>query len=343
MTSDAKIGLLLGLVFIFVIAFVINGLPRFRNTTNGSELTTNMVSSYNDPLGIGDKEREVQSLIDWPAPEAQAPQPEPQTPQPASESEENVRFRIKLPEKISHSPIVEATEEAQPAQPVVVERVKPDPADVVAQNTVEVLKQTPDLVSHTPAPQPAAEPKIEIKRPKPPRPVSPKVYTVTDGDNLAKIAKKFYGAEEGNKRTNIMRIFEANRGVLASPDEVGVGQHLLIPPTVTSRTVVSDNSATKTEDSADQNKTKGTLASVLFEKAESIGRKVLQADDTPKEKPKPAPSRQYVVQDGDYLWKIAARELGNGSRYKEIAKLNADVLDDETKLPIGTTLKLPAR
>jgi nucleoid-associated protein YgaU len=308
MTSDAKIGLLLGLVFIFVIAFVINGLPRFRNTTNGSELTTNMVSSYNDPLGIGDKEREVQSLIDWPAPEAQAPQPE-----------------------------------AQPAQPVVVERVKPDAADVVAQNTVEVLKQTPDLVSHTPAPQPAAEPKIEIKRPKPPRPVSPKVYTVTDGDNLAKIAKKFYGAEEGNKRTNIMRIFEANRGVLASPDEVGVGQHLLIPPTVTSRTVVSDNSAAKTEDSADQNKTKGTLASVLFEKAESIGRKVLQADDTPKEKPKPAPSRQYVVRDGDYLWKIAARELGNGSRYKEIAKLNADVLDDETKLPIGTTLKLPAR
>ena len=30
MTSDAKIGLLLGLVFIFVIAFVINGLPNLR-------------------------------------------------------------------------------------------------------------------------------------------------------------------------------------------------------------------------------------------------------------------------------------------------------------------------
>ena len=30
MTSDAKIGLLLGLVFIFVIAFVINGLPSLH-------------------------------------------------------------------------------------------------------------------------------------------------------------------------------------------------------------------------------------------------------------------------------------------------------------------------
>ena len=34
MTSDAKIGLLLGLVFIFVIAFVINGLPSLRPPTS---------------------------------------------------------------------------------------------------------------------------------------------------------------------------------------------------------------------------------------------------------------------------------------------------------------------
>lgn len=37
MTSDAKIGLLLGLVFIFVIAFIINGLPgsaRNKTATN---------------------------------------------------------------------------------------------------------------------------------------------------------------------------------------------------------------------------------------------------------------------------------------------------------------------
>ena len=53
MTSDAKVGLLLGLIFIFIIAFVLNGMPRFRKAANNSELTTNMVNSQNDKLGIG--------------------------------------------------------------------------------------------------------------------------------------------------------------------------------------------------------------------------------------------------------------------------------------------------
>ncbi|MGA2094604.1 MAG: hypothetical protein ABSH16_14575 [Sedimentisphaerales bacterium] len=39
MTSDAKIGLLLGLVFIFVIAFIINGLPGFHHKDDGNKLT----------------------------------------------------------------------------------------------------------------------------------------------------------------------------------------------------------------------------------------------------------------------------------------------------------------
>ncbi|MEJ2704660.1 MAG: LysM peptidoglycan-binding domain-containing protein [Sedimentisphaerales bacterium] len=342
MTSDAKIGLLLGLVFIFVIAFVINGLPRFRSTTNGSELTTNMVSSYNDPLGIGDKEREVQSLIDWPEPQTPEQPAEPQTAQPASEREENIRFRIKLPEKISSPPIVEAADESTPA---VADEVAPDPVKVVEQDPVEVVARTPETVSHAPAPQPAspqpvAEPKIEVKKPSPRRPVSPKVYTVADGDNLAKIAKKFYGAEEGNKRASIMRIFEANRGLLASPDEVGAGQQLLIPPP--SRAETPGNASTKAQSKPDERKSGGTLTDALFETVKSVGRTVLQPDK-PKDEPKPPATRQYVVQDGDYLWKIATRELGDGSRYKEIAKLNTDILDDETKLRIGTTLKLPAR
>ena len=59
MTSDAKIGLLLGLVFIFIIAFLINGLPDFSRSTNNNELTTNMVMSQKDSPGIAAKERKV--------------------------------------------------------------------------------------------------------------------------------------------------------------------------------------------------------------------------------------------------------------------------------------------
>ena len=311
MTSDAKIGLLLGLVFIFVIAFVINGLPRFRSATNGSELTTNMVSSQNDPLGIGDREREAQSLINWPE---QIEDQQPEAAQPAMQDDEDIRFKIELPETISYAPIIETAEEPEPApiQPI-------EPAST--ESTEPAVAELPE----PPAPQPATDETIEIKRPRPARPVSPKVYVVSDGDNLAKIAMQLYGAEEGNRRANIMRIFEANRGLLTSPDEIRIGQKLVIPPPL---------GAART----DRNKAEDTLPSSLFEKAESIGRKLLQTD-----KQKTTSSRQYVVREGDSLWQIAVQQLGDGSRYKEIAKLNADVLEDEDTLHVGTTLKMPAR
>ena len=53
--------------------------------------------------------------------------------------------------------------------------------------------------------------------------------------------------------------------------------------------------------------------------------------------------RLYTVRDGDSLWKIAADQLGDGSRYTEVAKLNDDVLSDEDSLTVGMTLKLPPK
>jgi LysM repeat protein len=54
MTSDAKIGLLLGLVFIFIIAFIINGLPNFRGSDNPNKLMDGMINSQDSGVdGIG--------------------------------------------------------------------------------------------------------------------------------------------------------------------------------------------------------------------------------------------------------------------------------------------------
>ncbi|GAH75684.1 unnamed protein product, partial [marine sediment metagenome] len=63
MGSDAKIGLLLGLVFIFLIAFLINGLPNFLKDSNNNELTTNMVGLQNNPPGLAAKERKAQEVF----------------------------------------------------------------------------------------------------------------------------------------------------------------------------------------------------------------------------------------------------------------------------------------
>ncbi|HZS54458.1 MAG TPA: LysM peptidoglycan-binding domain-containing protein [Bryobacteraceae bacterium] len=49
-------------------------------------------------------------------------------------------------------------------------------------------------------------------------------YTVQPGDTLSKIAKQFYG-----NANDYNRIFEANRDKLKNPDQIQVGQQLVIP------------------------------------------------------------------------------------------------------------------
>lgn len=54
-----------------------------------------------------------------------------------------------------------------------------------------------------------------------------------------------------------------------------------------------------------------------------------------------APPAAYTMRAGDTLWSIARKQLGDGSRYPEIQKLNG-IKDSELKrLPVGKVLKLP--
>ena len=271
MTSDAKIGLLLGLVFIFIIAFLINGLPSFHNARNNSELTTNGVGLQNNPPGLAARERRVQGIFNSVEPVKKRP-----------------RFKTPLPENSSN---VKTPDEIKPGAP-----------------------------TH---PLPAAK-ENESGKVKPSKPALPKFYVVVEDDNLAVIAKKFYGDEKGNKTINVTRIFQANRKLLGSPDEIYVGQKLIIPPLPAS--------------APDKNKTENVFSASIFEKVKSIGQRHLSPDGR-----KAKQSKRYVVREGDSLWKIAAEQLGDGSRYTEIAKLNADILDDEDTLSIGMRLKMPAR
>ena len=52
-----------------------------------------------------------------------------------------------------------------------------------------------------------------------------KYHTVVSGDSLSKIAKQVYGDANA-----YMKIFEANRPMLANPDKIYPGQNLRIPP-----------------------------------------------------------------------------------------------------------------
>jgi nucleoid-associated protein YgaU len=302
MTSDAKIGLLLGLVFIFIIAFVINGLPRFRSITNGSEMTTNMVSSQNDTHPIGSRERQAPGVFDW---TEQANEQTYQEPQPPLEQKEDVRFKIQLPNDIMVAKDTSIMEIAEEVKATIPEPVEPAPQ-----------VETPE--------EPVEKTVVVVKEPEPAKPVSPKFYVVSENDNLASIAKKVYGPEQGNRKVNIDRIFEANRMMLKSPDEIYIGQKLEIPPLVASQTETKE--------------TNSTIVDSIFEKVKSIGRKQLSTGPD-----KANQSVPYIVQEDDNLWSIAAEQLGNGSRYREITKLNANVLKDENELTVGMLLRMPVR
>jgi nucleoid-associated protein YgaU len=286
MTRDVKIGLLLGLAFIFMIAFVINGLPSFRGDSN--ELTNSMVGPPNKQPGIGANERDV---INWTDSIEEQPF---RAGHPLLE-EPDIRYRTELP----HGPVV----------------VKSNtPSSLNTSDTVK--KVDPRVIEQT---------RRDVPKPRIVKPSLPKIYEVTDGDNLALIATKYYGEVEGNKRANIMRIFEANRNLLKTADEIQVGQKLIIPP-------LRDLASSK-------EKNKDGLASSFFEKVKSIGRERLSLKKPVRAKQ----GKSYTVREGDSLWKIAANQLGDGSRYTEVAKLNDDVLSDEDSLTVGMTLKIPAR
>jgi nucleoid-associated protein YgaU len=330
MTSDAKIGLLLGLVFIFVIAFVINGLPSFRAATNNSELTTNMVSSQKETWGIGTNERKIQDGIDWTGQPIEDPVEEPfeeiaQEP----EDTEDIRYQVPLPENIA---IVEDTSIG--LTPEMVEHTLAQSDDPLAGEPTAPEPTEPEDVETIAFELPPVERTPEPEKPESARRTMPKVYVVSDGDNLGSIAKRFYGPDEGNRWVNSLKIFEANRGVLESPHKLVIGQKIVVPPLKAPK--------------PDNDKPTAGPSGSLFEQVKSIGRKLLPAADKPKPAPKPMPKpkphRQYVVQSDDSLWQIATKQLGDPVRYKEIVKLNPGVLKNEnTTLQIGMQLNLPAR
>lgn len=51
--------------------------------------------------------------------------------------------------------------------------------------------------------------------------------------------------------------------------------------------------------------------------------------------------RVYTIREGDTLYRIAQRELGNGGLWKELERSNADVIKDAGDLTPGTQIKIP--
>jgi len=314
MTSDAKIGLLLGLVFIFVIAFIINGLPGLHQKDDSNRLTTNMVGLESNPSGIGANERKVQMALD----------------QSAAPAGETAQSAVATP---AQQPMTNA------AQPAPTGAVASQP---VADNAIVGPMQTAPTTAIGPtASAPAQDvPAVNTQpttAPEAAQPAPAKVYVVQSGDSISGIAKKVYGVKEGVKQKNIDAIFAANRKTLNKISDLQVGQKLVIPSipgsTVASSSpaeVLTDKNFTKVESVGQQHPTANTSKPVSSPKA-----------DKPAAAAKPG--NVYVVKEGDSLWKIAASQLGDGNRYREIVKANSNILSSEDDIAVGMQLKMPAK
>jgi hypothetical protein len=388
MTSDAKIGLLLGLVFIFIIAFVINGLPRFRNALDNDEIKTTQDFVQDEPIGAtvrntpGVLEKPMPELFDnYPAPdenkgtESVGGYKTPWSDDTSVAQDEHADQSYYPQTYYAQDSTSEQTSDYTPAvyenengQDTLVS------SDAQDQDNVRDIRLFPFNISNTsevPINQPSDQQRGQFNRgapgfgwnaggfrqggsaqgggpgqwnrrgqqaqTQPPaqqaqqdktvqqsqtnQAALPKTYVVQEGDNnLSKIAKKFYGEEEGNRLVNVNKIFEANKNVLKSPDKVFVGQTIVIP---------------QPELPAQNTKPSNVLKGTMFQTVPSIGG--IRQDTNNKQNT----GRWYEVKEDDNLWKIAAEQLGKGSRFNEISQLNADILTNENKLKPGMKLLLP--
>lgn len=344
MTADAKVGLLLGLVFIVVIALVVNGLPDFVQTAKSKGIVETSITTQTgtdlviDPAVV-DVARSLQPAhtIRYTEPPAEVVVLDGTSDAP-QESTEQVAAAVEKTDMVitPPKPEVAVVETAAPQTPLQKQ------ASTAAQTTVKQIEQAQQTESIPPAA----------------KQISGQAHVVAKGETLAVIAKKYYGSEAGNKLSTIEMLYEANKDTLDSPEKVRIGQKLVIPavkPSVAApaeRTVAQDKTlmerfkdmlepAGKTTKPASEavKTSKNDVSSAVTKTAD---KKSALVKVVPPAKPAVNGSKSYVeytVQDGDRLFKIAEKTLGDSSRADEIAKLNN--LSNPNSLKVGTKLKIP--
>ena len=126
-------------------------------------------------------------------------------------------------------------------------------------------------------------------------PLRKRTHIVQKGDNLWKLAKKYYG--DGSKW---QIIHEANKAIIRRTTALKVGLEIIIPEPVV----------------APEEKAEGPSL-------ESLGK------------------RTYVIKRGDFLWNLAIKFYGDGTKWQIIYEANKTVIPNPTLLPVGKKIVIP--
>lgn len=143
------------------------------------------------------------------------------------------------------------------------------------------------------------------------RPQRQRVHMVKikEGETLSELAAEHLGS--AGKWQLIM---DVNTDVLKKPEHLRAGMKLRIP------------------------------AEPVVEVVEEANNALAESDQSqPEREARPTDRNTYTVKEGDSLYRIAQKLLGDGDRYDEIYKANTDKLSSASDIQVGMTLKLPNR
>lgn len=153
-------------------------------------------------------------------------------------------------------------------------------------------------------------------------------YVVQPKDTLWSIVQKNYG-ERSSKMVD--EVFEANRSLLKTPNDIRVGMELLMPK--------ADPPVSVQKADASRTPLKKAPKQASGESSAPGGSEPVKREE--KRPTKPGGTRYYQVKEGDRYATIAERFLGNRSRWKEIHELNKDVFPDPSKITHGVRIRIP--
>ncbi len=144
----------------------------------------------------------------------------------------------------------------------------------------------------------------------------PILHIVTAGETLGEIAQRHLGSAA--RWRDIQR---ANASQVNADGAIRVGMRLVIP-----RAAPATETAARTEP---ESRTQPTQTQAQTLRRAEAGQESW--------------GRRYTVVEGDTLWRIAQRELGDGGRWREILNANTDVIPGDGGVTVGMQIRLPGR